>query len=108
MTTTSAHKRTKIVATLGPACDREDVLRRMIAAGLNVVRVNFSHGRHDALSASVERVRRVAEAMRTPVAILGDLRGPRIRVGEMTGGTITLADGADLTLTPRPVHPRHA
>ena len=100
-TTTTRHsKRTKIVATLGPACDRDDVLRRMIDAGLNVVRINFSHGRHDSLAASVERVRRVASEANVPIAILGDLRGPRIRVGEMTGGAITLADGADLTLTP--------
>ncbi len=100
MTMLPGHKRTKIVATLGPACDREDVLRGMIAAGLNVVRVNFSHGRHDALADAVERVRRVAADMGVPVAILGDLRGPRIRVGEMTGGAITLVEGADLTLTP--------
>ena len=100
MTTQGQHKRTKIVATLGPACDREEVLRGMIAAGLNVVRINFSHGRHDALSEAVERIRRVAAETGTPVAILGDLRGPRIRVGEMAGGVITLAEGADLTLSP--------
>ncbi len=79
-------KRTKIIATLGPASDRDDVLRGMIAAGLNVVRINFSHAKHDALRDSVERVRRVSAETGVPVAILGDLRGPRIRVGEMTGG----------------------
>ena len=100
MTTPHARKRTKIVATLGPASDREDVLRGMVAAGLNVVRINFSHGRHDALAASVERVRRVASDLGVPLAILGDLRGPRIRVGEMTGGAIMLSEGAALLLTP--------
>ena len=95
-------KRTKIVATLGPASDRDDTLRAMIDAGLNVVRINFSHARHDALRASVARVRRVSAGAGVPVAILGDLRGPRIRVGEMAGGSILLAAGSDLVLTPEP------
>ena len=81
-------KRTKIIATLGPASDRDDVLRGMIAAGLNVVRINFSHQKPDALRASLERIRRVSAETGAPIAILGDLRGPRIRVGEMTGGSI--------------------
>ena len=100
MQTIRGQKRTKIVATLGPASDRDDVLRAMIDAGLNVVRINFSHGRQDATRAAIERVRRVAAETGVPLAILGDLRGPRIRVGEMTGGAITLASGTDLTLTP--------
>ena len=95
-------KRTKIIATLGPASDKDDALRAMIDAGLNVVRINFSHARHDALRESVARVRRVSEAAGVPVAILGDLRGPRIRVGEMAGGSVTLATGAELLLTPTP------
>ncbi len=95
-------KRTKIIATLGPASDRDDVLRGMIAAGTNVVRINFSHQKHESLRVSVERVRRVSAEMGVPVAILGDLRGPRIRVGEMTGGEIPLVAGAEITLTPQP------
>ena len=93
-------KRTKIVATLGPACDRVDTLRAMIAAGMNVVRINFSHAKHEQTSATVARVRAAADEAGVPVAILGDLRGPRIRVGEMTGGAITLEAGKDLLLTP--------
>ena len=95
-------KRTKIIATLGPASDREDRLRGMIAAGMNVVRINFSHQKPDALRASLERIRRVGAEVGAPVAILGDLRGPRIRVGEMTGGTIPLAAGAEIVLGPQP------
>ena len=95
-------KRTKIVATLGPACDRDDTLRAMIDAGLNVVRINFSHAKHDALRASVARIRRVSAAAGVPVAILGDLRGPRIRVGEMDGGSIQLTTGSDVLITPEP------
>ncbi len=98
----SVRKRTKIIATLGPACDRDDTLRAMIDAGLNVVRVNFSHARHDDLHASIARVRRVSEAAGVPIAILGDLRGPRIRVGEMTGGAIALEAGKEILLTPEP------
>ncbi len=93
-------KRTKIIATLGPACDQEDTLRAMIAAGMNVVRINFSHAQHDALRKTLLRVRRAATASGTPVAIMGDLRGPRIRVGEMAGGAITLEAGKDIVLTP--------
>ena len=95
-------KRTKIIATLGPASDRDDTLRAMIDAGMNVVRINFSHARHDTLRASLARVRRAADDAGVPVAILGDLRGPRIRVGEMAGGLITLATGTELVLTPEP------
>ena len=102
MTTPSARKRTKIIATLGPASDRDDILRAMIDAGLNVVRINFSHAKHDALRESVARIRRVSAAAGVPVAILGDLRGPRIRVGEMMGGAVQLTAGSDLLITPVP------
>ena len=95
-------QRTKIIATLGPASDHEHTLRAMIDAGLNVVRINFSHAKHDALRDSLARVRRAAEAAGVPVAILGDLRGPRIRVGEMAGGFITLASEAEVLFTPEP------
>ena len=96
-------KRTKIIATLGPASDDETVLARMIEAGLNVVRINFSHARHESLLETVARVRRTAAAAGVHVAILGDLRGPRIRVGEMAGGTIHLETGGTVTLTPEAV-----
>ena len=95
-------KRTKIIATLGPASDREDTLRAMIAAGMNVVRINFSHAKPEVLRATLDRVRRAAAAAGVPIGILGDLRGPRIRVGEMTGGAITLEAGKEIILTPDP------
>ena len=95
-------KRTKIIATLGPACDRDDVLRDMAAAGMNVVRINFSHQKPEALRVSLERIRRVSAETGIPLAILGDLRGPRIRVGEMTGGAITLPTGSEIILSPLP------
>ena len=98
-----ARKRAKIVATLGPASDNEQTLRDMIRAGLDVVRINFSHAQREATLATIGRVRAAAEAVGRPVALLGDLRGPRIRVGEMENGKITLADGASIVLTPEPV-----
>jgi pyruvate kinase len=96
-------KRTKIVATVGPASQDRDVLRGMILAGLDVVRLNFSHGDYEAHAAVIESVRELSHDLDVPIAILGDLRGPRIRVGEIKGGVISLAAGQSLVLTPEPV-----
>jgi pyruvate kinase len=96
-------KRTKIVATIGPASRSPDVLRRVILAGLDVVRLNFSHGDYEAHAAVIECVRQLSHDLDVPVAILGDLRGPRIRVGEIEGGEVELATGKAVVLTPEPV-----
>jgi len=100
ITDTRPRKKTKIVATIGPASSNESTLRRMICAGLDVVRINFSHSRHDDVSDLVARVRNLGNEMGVPVAILGDLRGPRIRVGEIEGGSVDLTPGQKLVLTP--------
>jgi len=71
-------KRTKIVATIGPASDNEDPLRRMILAGLDVIRMNFSHSTHDYLKPLIKRIRKLSEKMGVPIPIIGDLRGPRV------------------------------
>ncbi len=96
-------KRTKIVATVGPASQSRDVLRGMILAGLDVVRLNFSHGEYETHAAVIECVRELSHDLDVPIAILGDLRGPRIRVGEIEAGAISLALGQALVLTPEPV-----
>lgn len=96
-------KRTKIVATLGPASDKDATLRDLIDAGMNVVRLNFSHQKIASRRVTLERVRRISAEKGVPVAILGDLRGPRIRVGEMSGGAVTLPRGGTVTLTPQPL-----
>ncbi|MEM1059369.1 MAG: pyruvate kinase [Verrucomicrobiota bacterium] len=94
-------KKTKIVATIGPSSESEETLRGMILAGLNVVRINFSHARHDETAMLVGRIRRLADELNRPVAVLGDLRGPRVRVGAMdNGGRIELSAGNSLVLTP--------
>src|SRR3979490_2227676 len=92
-------KRTKIVATIGPASDSEEMLRRLIDAGMDVARLNFSHRPAEHAKPLVERIRRVADQMGVFVGILGDLRGPRIRVGEMEGVSIELQRGNKVILT---------
>jgi pyruvate kinase len=77
------HSRTKIVCTIGPASAEPAVLRSLIEAGLNVARINFSHGTHDGHTKVISAVRAVAKELGRPVAILGDLQGPRIRIGDL-------------------------
>lgn len=75
------NKRTKIVCTMGPACDNEDILREMIKAGMNVARFNFSHGSHEEHHERMERVKRISRELGIPVGILLDTKGPEIRTG---------------------------
>ena len=96
-------RRTKIVATLGPATDEPGVLEALIEAGVDVVRLNFSHGTHEDHAKVASLVREAASRMRKPVAILGDLCGPKMRVGKFPNGPIELEEGARFTLTSRKV-----
>ncbi|MCL4396038.1 MAG: pyruvate kinase, partial [Chloroflexi bacterium] len=96
-------QRSRIVCTLGPASDSDEVLRAMIRAGMDVARLNFSHGDHATHAGQIERVRRLADEESAVVAILGDLQGPKIRVGEIAGGSVMLTAGSALTLTTRAV-----
>ncbi|NLD55427.1 MAG: pyruvate kinase [Burkholderiaceae bacterium] len=84
---------TKIVATLGPASNAPDTLRRLILAGVNVVRVNFSHGSAEEHIRTVELVRQISEEVRRDVGVLADLQGPKIRIGKFENDKITLAEG---------------
>lgn len=79
-------RRTKIVATLGPASDREGVLEAMLKAGVDVVRLNFSHGTADDHRRRLARVREIAAQLGRSVAALGDLQGPKIRVARFKDG----------------------
>ena len=83
-------KRTKIVATLGPASDRKKTLRKMIDAGMDVARLNFSHGTHEGHRATMKLVRDAAAKMKRPVAVLADMCGPKMRVGKFPDGPISL------------------
>jgi pyruvate kinase len=92
-------RRTKIIATLGPASASEAVLRELIAAGVDVFRLNFSHGSHDSHAAAIEKVRRVATDAGRIVALLQDLSGPKIRIGKLRGGgPVTLKPGETLSI----------
>jgi pyruvate kinase len=88
-------KRAKIVCTIGPACSDERILRGLIDAGMNVARLNFSHGSHDDHRENYERIRRISDK----VAIMQDLQGPKIRVGEIKGGKVFLGNGDEIILT---------
>ncbi len=91
--------RTKIVCTLGPACDSDDTIRAMIRAGMTVARINFSHGDHATHAARIERVRRIAQEENVVLAVLGDLQGPKLRVGNITGGSVMVQAGQEIILT---------
>jgi pyruvate kinase len=91
--------RTKIVATVGPACDTYDKLLSLVKAGVNVFRLNFSHGSHEDKSKIIEHIRKINSSEPFNIAILGDLQGPKLRVGEIEGGSILVEEGEILTFT---------
>ena len=91
-------RRTKIVATLGPATDRDSNLEKIIAAGVNMVRMNFSHGDVIDHVKRAEEVREIATRLGKEVAIMGDLQGPKIRVSTFKNNKIQLAVGDLFTL----------
>ena len=93
--------RTKIVCTLGPASDDPNILRRMLGAGMDVARLNCSHGDHTSHARRLAVVRRLAHEQERTLAVLCDLQGPKLRVGEIPGGTIDLPAGGQITLTTR-------
>ena len=84
---------TKIVATLGPASNDREVLTRLITAGVDVVRMNFSHGTKEEHLARAELVRDVSRSLERTVGIMCDLQGPKIRIGKFEKGRITLSKG---------------
>ena len=91
-------KRTKIVATIGPSSDSKEILKDMISSGLNVCRINFSHGSYSDHARVIESVRELNEELNTNVAILADLQGPKIRTGEMQEGGLKLELGASISI----------
>ena len=92
-------RRTKIVATIGPASSSPDKLRMLISKGLNVARINFSHGKAEDHLKTIRLIRKISGQLKKTVAILGDLCGPKIRVGEFRNGSITLKEGSMVTIT---------
>lgn len=96
-------KRTKIVCTLGPATDEGEGILNLVKAGMNVARINASHGTHAEHEERIRKVRTASEQLDEPVAILVDLQGPKIRVGEFPNGPAQLEVGDSFTITTRPV-----
>lgn len=97
-------RRTKIVCTIGPATSSEERLEQLMRAGMNVARLNFSHGKQEEHAAVIERIRTISKRLHCAVAILQDLQGPKIRVGELQDGQpIKLVTDTWVTITTRPV-----
>lgn len=92
-------RRTKIVATLGPATDSYERIRELVVAGMDVARLNFSHGTHEMHRRSFERVRAASEETGRNVAVLQDIQGPKLRVGRFAGGEVELEPGSTVTIT---------
>jgi pyruvate kinase len=93
------HHRTKIVATVGPACETYDQLKALVIAGVNVFRLNFSHGSHEDKKKIIDNIRGINKELGLSVAILGDLQGPKLRVGEIENNRLEVKVGDVLTLT---------
>jgi pyruvate kinase len=97
-------RRAKIVATLGPASNTPEVFRELVRAGLDVARLNFSHGSHDQKAELIRMVRTISKEERKPICILADLQGPKIRTGKLKGHKpVQLVAGKRLTITPREI-----
>ena len=96
-------KRTKIVCTLGPASEKEEVLRELIKSGLNVCRMNFSHGDHEEHKGRIDVVKKVREELGQPTALLLDTKGPEIRTGKFDAPEVLLEEGQTFTITMKDV-----
>lgn len=96
---THSQKRTKIVATVGPACDTYEGLLDLVKAGVNVFRLNFSHGSHEDKKKVIEHIRMIIKKEPYNIAILGDLQGPKLRVGELENGSVELIKGDEFIFT---------
>ena len=97
--TNSRHARTKIVCTLGPATATPDAIGALMEEGMNVARINFSHGTHEQHAQSIATVRALADELERPVAILADLQGPRIRIGDLAA-SMFVHEGQDVVFVP--------
>lgn len=92
-------RKTKIICTIGPACDSEDMLRQMILGGMNVARLNFSHGTHESHKIKIDRLKKLRKELNVPVAILLDTKGPEIRTTTLESDSVTLSAGDEFILT---------
>ena len=92
-------RKTKIVCTIGPACNTEEILSEMCLAGMNVARLNFSHGTHEDHKINIDRIKKVREKLGLPIAILLDTKGPEYRIKTFADGKIQLKEGDSFIFT---------
>ncbi len=95
----NSYNRTKIVATMGPATADADVLEAMVAAGLDICRINFSHGNYDAVKENVNIIRAINKKLNCHIGILGDLQGPKLRIGEVENNAFVLEENDEIIIT---------
>src|SRR5665213_1270982 len=91
--------RTKIIATLGPASSDEEILTQLISAGVDICRLNFSHGKHHDLDRTIKTIRQINKKHNLHICILCDLQGPKLRIGEMENGSATWKHGDKVIFT---------
>ncbi len=96
------HRRTKIIATVGPACATPEMLGNLFLAGADVFRLNFSHGSHETHATVIEMIRALEKKYRRPIGILADVQGPKLRVGRFQSGRVQLQAGQTFTLDMNP------
>ena len=96
-------KKTKIVCTIGPASESEEILEQLIEAGMNVARLNFSHGDHDEHLVRIERIRKIAKKLGKHVGIMLDTKGPEIRTHKMAEKVINLTKGSEVRISMKEV-----
>ena len=92
-------RKTKIICTIGPASENEEILTRMCRSGMNVARLNFSHGTHEEHQKKFDLIKQVREKLELPIAIMLDTKGPEYRIGTFKDGKVKIEDGAEFTFT---------
>ena len=100
---TAQMRKTKIVCTIGPASESEEMLRKLCLAGMNVARLNFSHGTHEEHLVRIQRIRKVREELDLPIAIMLDTKGPEYRIGTFQNGSVNVKEGQKFTFTTRKI-----
>ena len=91
-------KKTKIVATLGPSTEKKEILEKMILEGVDVFRINFSHSNYDKISNQINTIRLISKKLGANTSILGDLQGPKLRIGEVANNSV-IKEGENLILS---------
>lgn len=103
MKTQIPYNRTKVVATIGPASSNKKMMTKLIMAGVDVFRLNFSHGNHENHGKTIKLIREINDELKTNIAILADLQGPKIRLGKMKGGPVIIEKDETIIFTTKPI-----